>query len=322
MYRMRRLLGAVLVMAVCLTVLPVGAAALEVDLSVLENAVAAVEAEAGYEAEVLGAASVAVSADNFPDAAFCAYVTENCDTNGDGTLTPEELAAVTVIDCTGMEIASLVGLEYFPALEELYCGENDLTKLDLSKNPALTVLLCGQNRLTSLDVTMLGKLRILDCGRNALTALDVSKNHALRVLTCDEMGLTALDVSGSPDLNTLYCNDNAFTELDLTANHLLRCAVQGEGNDVMYVTAWDYTREVESVQIIAKIVVDKTVSIVCPAAGDTNGDGVTDAGDLASAMKAALGEGDASALAAADMNFDGAVDILDVIRLVRQLAEA
>lgn len=45
MYRMRKVFGFVLAMAVCLTVLPVGAAALEVDLSVLENAVAAVEAE-------------------------------------------------------------------------------------------------------------------------------------------------------------------------------------------------------------------------------------------------------------------------------------
>ena len=38
------------------------------------------------------------------------------------------------------------------ALNELYCGYNQLTSLDVSKNTALTRLNCSGNQLTSLNM--------------------------------------------------------------------------------------------------------------------------------------------------------------------------
>ena len=81
---------------------------------------------------------VAIDATNFPDANFRAYVLENCDSNGDGTLSAAEIAAVTEINCYDMGIASLQGVEYFTALTYLNCGWNQLTELDMCANTALT----------------------------------------------------------------------------------------------------------------------------------------------------------------------------------------
>ena len=337
MFRMKKALVCMLTAVLCLGLFSMAAMAMELPgLSVPEDVVAA------SEAPVLSAGGIVIDGSNFPDGGFCEYVKTNFDADGDGMLSPREIEAVTDIDCSGLKITSLKGLEYFSALRELYCVGCGLTELDVSKNTELTVLFCPDNSIESLDVTMLAKLENLECGNNRLTSLDVSGNRllrqlavygnsmkslstaglaSLRTLTCENMGLESLDVSESPDLHTLYCSDNNLAELDLTNNHILRCAVQGEGIDVMYITAWDYTRAVEALSVVGKVVVDKTVTLVYPVAGDCDGDGSAGVADLTAAMKAVMGVGDTAAKVAADVNFDGTVDVLDVIRLVRQLAD-
>lgn len=86
----------------------------------------------------LAAEDVAVSPENFPDANFQAYVTDELDTDGDGTLSADEIAAVTEINCGDRSIASLNGIEYFTNLETLSCQDNLLTALDVSGNTKLT----------------------------------------------------------------------------------------------------------------------------------------------------------------------------------------
>ncbi len=49
------------------------------------------------------------------------------------------------------------------ALTGLDCSDNQLTKLDVSKNVNLTRLTCRKNQLTSLDITNNKKLESLSC---------------------------------------------------------------------------------------------------------------------------------------------------------------
>ena len=49
----------------------------------------------------------------------------------DGTLTEDELQAVTAMDVSNQGIASLKGIEYFTNLESLNCRGNQLTQLDV-----------------------------------------------------------------------------------------------------------------------------------------------------------------------------------------------
>ena len=106
-------------------------------------------------------------------------------------------------------------------LTELYCFDNQLTTLDVSKNTSLTRLDCSENQLTTLDVSKNTALKGLSCNNNQLKALDVSQNTALTTLYCFNNQLTALDLSRNTELTELYCFDNQLTALDVSKNTAL-----------------------------------------------------------------------------------------------------
>ena len=141
----------------------------------------------------------------FPDEAFWSYLLKYVDKNRNGTLSQEERYAVKVIDVEKKNIHSLKGIEFFPNLKKLYCSENQLTELDVSKNKELESLLCNKNQLTELDVSNNTELVYLQCGENQLTELDVSQNTKLKNLHCYRNQLTELDVSKNTALVELYC---------------------------------------------------------------------------------------------------------------------
>ena len=168
-------------------------------------------------------ADVAINETNFPDESFRNYLLdfENpfaVDINFDGVLSDEELALVTNLDVTDKDIASLQGIEYFTALKYLYCGTNQLTSLDLSKNTELIYLDCSFNQLTSLDVSKNTALENLTCSDNQLTSLDLSKNTALDGFYGNNNQLTALDVSLNKALTRLACGNNQLISLDVSKN--------------------------------------------------------------------------------------------------------
>jgi hypothetical protein len=86
---------------------------------------------------------------NIPDVNFKAYLVGNTaiNTNGDNQIQVSEAAAFTgTIYCQSMGISNLTGIEAFTALTELWCGENQLTSLNVSQNTALTTLYCDENK--------------------------------------------------------------------------------------------------------------------------------------------------------------------------------
>ena len=127
------------------------------------------------------AQGVAVNGQNFPDAAFHAWILNPANLNGagqDGTLTEDELQAVTAMDVSNQGIASLKGIEYFTNLESLNCRGNQLTQLDVNANRQLKNLNAKANWLTSLTLR-LPLLKGLYVGKNQLTTLDMSHNPKL-----------------------------------------------------------------------------------------------------------------------------------------------
>ena len=162
------------------------------------------------------AEDIPIDAAHFPDANFLAYVTENADRDGNGVLSEDERKAVVYVNVSQMNIASLQGIEYFRALQTLYCASNQLTSLDVSANRALQTLYCSANQLTSLNVSGCSALRMLDCSSNQLTSLDVSVKPALQTLWCGGNQLTSLDVSGCSALQKLYCPSNELSSLDVS----------------------------------------------------------------------------------------------------------
>lgn len=134
--------------------------------------------------------------------------------------------------CRGMEIGSLEGIGYFPALVTLDCAYNRLTSLALQRNPALVNLYCNNNRLASLDVSANTVLDRLYCQSNLLSTLDVTHNAALTALYCNANRLSELNVAQNPVLAALYCYSNLLSTLDASHmaapdRYLLYCGRQG-----------------------------------------------------------------------------------------------
>ncbi|EAG0757224.1 class 1 internalin InlJ [Listeria monocytogenes] len=181
--------------------------------------------------------------DWFPDDNFASEVAAAFEMQATDTISEEQLATLTSLDCHYSSIADMTGIEKLTGLTKLICTSNNITTLDLSKNTNLTYLECNSNKLTSLDVTPLTKLTYLNCDTNKLTNLDVSQNPLLTYLNCSRNTLTEIDVSHNTQLTeldcylnrkitkldvtpltqltTLNCSFNKITELDVSQNKLL-----------------------------------------------------------------------------------------------------
>ena len=126
--------------------------------------------------------SVPIDSATFPDPAFLLWV-KGKDTDGDGTLSQSERDAVTSMDLRNQGIQDLSGLEWFDALEQLNCNENDLVRLELPSLPALTSLICNENpRLETLDLSGAPALEQLHCFHSSLSELDLRGLPILRIL--------------------------------------------------------------------------------------------------------------------------------------------
>src|SRR5687767_5185814 len=96
-----------------------------------------------------------------PDANFKAALVgnPNINTNGDSEIQTSEAAAYKgTLSVGGLNISDLTGVQAFINIPRLYCNNNNLTSIDVSKNVTLTALRCNHNQLTSLDVSKLTAL--------------------------------------------------------------------------------------------------------------------------------------------------------------------
>ena len=162
--------------------------------------------------------SLPINEKNFPDANFRNYI-KTYKAGGRDVLTVEEQRKVESIDVKGWNISNLKGIEAFPNLKELNCGNNSIQKLDLRQNPELEKLICNKNQLTQLDLSKNPKIYHLICSENQLEQLDVSHLESLVTLDCSHNDLERLDVKNSKFLVALNCSWNRLTELDADVTH-------------------------------------------------------------------------------------------------------
>jgi Leucine-rich repeat (LRR) protein len=95
-----------------------------------------------------------------PDAKFKTCLLENFDKNADGKLSLSEAKAIKEINCSGMEIEVLDGIEKFTNLESLDCSNNRLDELELRYNKKLNNLVCtGNNAPLTIYIGMSSPLR-------------------------------------------------------------------------------------------------------------------------------------------------------------------
>lgn len=168
----------------------------------------------------------------------------HCDTDGDGKLSPEEIAAVKTLDLH--EVVSydddgnlipmprkenIAGLEYFTELTSLNLSscilltEIDLTALEklehlqtgfcdnletikLGNKPALSELYVMYSRkLANIDLDGVTALQQASLTSTALTSISLPNLKTLTKLTVGSKELASLDVSGCDNLEELYILD-------------------------------------------------------------------------------------------------------------------
>ena len=206
-------------------------------LSVTMGVSSGITGVAAGNGAVVGATNgVTIDSTNFPDEEFRQYVA-NFDTDEDGTLSQDEINAVSEMRIVGDDIQDLTGIDIFSNLESLFCSytklktvkldklsnltyldfsSNKLTELDISNLKNLKELNCYNNELTDLNVSNLTNLSELNCSYNELTELDLSKLVNLSKLDCGSNKLTDLGLNNLMNLRYLYCGSNKFTKLDVS----------------------------------------------------------------------------------------------------------
>lgn len=162
--------------------------------------------------------SLPINEDNFPDDTFRDYI-KTYKAAGSNVLTVEQQKNVKEIKINKKGVSDLKGIEAFPNLTELDCGNNSIQNLDLRQNPKLRKLICNNNQLTQLDLSKNPDIYYLNCSENQLEQLDVSNLKALENLDCSHNDLEQLDVRNSKFLRVLYCSSNRLTELDADVSH-------------------------------------------------------------------------------------------------------
>lgn len=189
-------------------------------------------------------APVEINETNFPDPKFRAVIAgPDYDRDGNGVLDADEISRTINIHCDGEGIKSIKGVEFFSALEGLWCMDNAIETMDLTQNKALHGVWCSGNKftaldfsanpelewvycfdcnLTSLNVSNNPKMAFIECNTNPLPKLDVSKNPLLEHLTCGNCELTSLDLTNNPKLAHLDAFGNHLTKLDVSNNPKLK----------------------------------------------------------------------------------------------------
>ena len=114
-------------------------------------------------------------------------------------------------------ITSLKGIEYLPHVGVLYCQDNSLTSLDLSKNKKLKDLDCSNNQLTTLKLPTSAPLASIACYNNKLTSLNLASfSSTLQKVYCSDNALTSLTLpSSASQLTTVECWNNKLTSLKM-----------------------------------------------------------------------------------------------------------
>ena len=172
-------------------------------------------------------------------------------------LTSAMIAQIKELNLSGQQINSLVGINYFTALEKLDCSNNALTTLNVTNCTNLTELNCSYNNLTNLYVDNCTKLETIRCSNNNITGvLDVSDCTALKTFYCSNNQLKYLSMYGCVNLEYLDCSNNNFAFLSMMNYPKLKTLYCSSNSleslqivNCPAITGWNYPSKLKSLYV-------------------------------------------------------------------------
>ena len=149
------------------------------------------------------------------------YLLNNYDDDSDYEISIAEAENITSINCSGLGISSLAGLEACANLTSINCANNNIATIELPYLEKLTMLTCYGNPLSRLNLsncTALNKLNIIDSATNAIVGSEICIDGYQGATTMD------FTVTGTPFTTFTFTNSTALTEIrfygDFTAVNL------------------------------------------------------------------------------------------------------
>lgn len=130
-------------------------------------------------------------------------------------IVPFMVKDVKILDVSKSNISDLQGISAFENLEILYCNNNNLKNLDLSKNLKIKEIYCYNNNIENLNITGLSNLKIIQAHKNQIQSINLETNKELTYVNLSKNKLSYLDIRNSTYLEKLYITDNVLKELKM-----------------------------------------------------------------------------------------------------------
>ncbi len=196
------------------------------------------DADANYLCEVCGSL---FDANAFFDPDLWAYMLANFDADGNGALSPTEIASVTSIDLRGVNVVKISGIEHFTNLTELKCDidmlwytmsyDLSISGIDISKVTVESGAVIGDlNGKTVLlidegETTVVGTYALFEGGTPIALTLRILEPHTHKyedVVWRDFVVTPATCTTGTVYYKSCECgktNDETFEDTDLNPDN-------------------------------------------------------------------------------------------------------
>ena len=122
------------------------------------------------------------------------------------------------ISCYRNRLSELVLPKDPRELRTLYCGLNNLTKLDITEFVNLESFHCENNLINSLPLGKKPLLTMLDCSNNPISTIDLKNCEKLQNVTIDSCKIKDIDVTRLKKLEFLDIRVNKLTKINLINN--------------------------------------------------------------------------------------------------------
>lgn len=153
----------------------------------------------------------------FTDEAFRTAIAEK-DLDSNGSLSAEEIAAITELTIRYGTFTSVEGIEHLTALKHLdLMGASKLTSIDVSALKDLEYLHLGFcSELTTVTLGEKKALTELYINYTKVSSIDLDQTGALQYFYASGAPIPSLDFSGNPNIEELSIGAAELTELNMT----------------------------------------------------------------------------------------------------------
>lgn len=162
-----------------------------------------------------------------PDEALKAYLVNNYDDDYDGEISIGEAEYITMVNCSGMNIEDITGLEACSNLVTLNCSNNNIKAIELPNLTQLKTVTCNGNPIEKLNFDNCVALRYLNLQSVTTNAID---GTAINIDMYTQAKTFDISVKNTPFASFSFTNCTDLTSIIFLGNFV---SVNLSGNSAL-----------------------------------------------------------------------------------------